>query len=185
MDDFCLQRGLICQTLCSISLVSTSIPSIESWCISKIFSIVTRYLSMNEHKCLNTKNSPIARTAETSLLYSCCKQISVKKPKNKKEVVVQVYAYYHKDIDATLQSRPCFLRFDCCRQWSNFIDHMPLHIHIHLVWKCSRYSLQNQTLLLQSPSGSLILVYYIRVLSRFLLRSLRIRKKLLFKFMHH
>jgi hypothetical protein len=39
------------------------------------------------------------RTAETSLLYSCCKQISVKKPKNKKEVVVQVYAYYHKDID--------------------------------------------------------------------------------------
>jgi hypothetical protein len=28
-------------------------------------------------------------------------QISVKKPKNKKEVVVQVYAYYHKDIDAT------------------------------------------------------------------------------------
>jgi hypothetical protein len=41
------------------------------------------------------------RTAETSLLYSCCKQISVKKPKNKKEVVVQVYAYYHKDIDAT------------------------------------------------------------------------------------
>jgi hypothetical protein len=41
------------------------------------------------------------RTAETSLLYSCYKQISVKKPKNKKEVVVQVYAYYHKDIDAT------------------------------------------------------------------------------------
>jgi hypothetical protein len=41
------------------------------------------------------------RTAETSLLYSCSKQISVKKPKNKKEVVVQVYAFYHKDIDAT------------------------------------------------------------------------------------
>jgi hypothetical protein len=27
--------------------------------------------------------------------------VVVKKPKNKKEVVVQVYAFYHKDIDAT------------------------------------------------------------------------------------
>jgi hypothetical protein len=42
--------------------------------------------------------------SDTSLLYSCCKQISVKKPKNKKEVVVQVYAFYHKDIDATAKT---------------------------------------------------------------------------------
>jgi hypothetical protein len=42
--------------------------------------------------------------SDTSLLYSCSKQISVKKPKNKKEVVVQVYAFYHKDIDATAKT---------------------------------------------------------------------------------
>jgi hypothetical protein len=41
---------------------------------------------------------------KNSLLYSCSKQISVKKPKNKKEVVVQVYAFYHKDIDATAKT---------------------------------------------------------------------------------
>jgi hypothetical protein len=41
------------------------------------------------------------RWAQTSLLNSCFKQISVKNAKNKKEVTVKVYARYHKDGDAT------------------------------------------------------------------------------------
>jgi hypothetical protein len=37
------------------------------------------------------------RWAQTSLLNSCFKQISVKNAKNKKDVTVKVYARYHKD----------------------------------------------------------------------------------------
>ena len=49
--------------------------------------------------------APITKwESDTSLLYSCCKQISVKNARNKKEVVVSVYAYYHKDIDATAKT---------------------------------------------------------------------------------
>jgi hypothetical protein len=41
------------------------------------------------------------RWAQTSLLNSCFKQISVKNAKNKKDVTVKVYARSHKDGDAT------------------------------------------------------------------------------------
>jgi hypothetical protein len=37
------------------------------------------------------------RWAQTSLLNSCFKQISVKNAKNKKDVTVKVYARYHKE----------------------------------------------------------------------------------------
>jgi hypothetical protein len=79
-------------------------------CCPQMVHLFTLAIYVNDKTVVTDKENtryadavvPITKwESDTSLLYSCSKQISVKKPKNKKEVVVQVYAYYHKDIDAT------------------------------------------------------------------------------------
>jgi hypothetical protein len=89
---------------------STLVINMDVMCCADIGHIFSLVIDVNDKEIVSDTTTktyvdamvPVPdRWAQTSLLNSCFKQISVKNAKNKKDVTVKVYARYHKDGDAT------------------------------------------------------------------------------------